>query len=60
MMLVKMLSATTLMISTISPSERPAERAASGVSDDLVRLSLGLEDPADLVADLDKALGSSS
>ena len=29
MMLVKMLSATTLMISTISPSERPAVRAAS-------------------------------
>jgi O-succinylhomoserine sulfhydrylase len=34
-----------------------AERAALGISDDLLRLSVGLEDPADLLADLDQALG---
>lgn len=32
------------------------ERLAAGVSPDLVRLSVGLEDPADLLADLDVAL----
>ncbi len=34
----------------------PAERAAIGVTDDLVRLSVGLEDAADLCRDLDRAL----
>ena len=29
---------------------------AAGIGDDLVRLSIGLEDPADLIADLDKGL----
>jgi O-succinylhomoserine sulfhydrylase len=33
-----------------------AERARLGISDDLLRLSVGLEDPADLVADLEQAL----
>ncbi len=33
-----------------------AERARLGISDDLLRLSVGLEDPADLVEDLDRAL----
>jgi O-acetylhomoserine (thiol)-lyase len=32
------------------------QRAAAGVPDDMVRLSMGLEDPADLIADLDQAL----
>ncbi|HUH85247.1 MAG TPA: PLP-dependent transferase, partial [Stellaceae bacterium] len=32
------------------------ERAALGIDDGLVRLSVGLEDPADLIADLDQAL----
>ncbi|MDT8902528.1 O-acetylhomoserine aminocarboxypropyltransferase/cysteine synthase family protein [Anaeroselena agilis] len=32
------------------------QRAAAGVPDDMVRLSLGLEDPADLIEDLDQAL----
>lgn len=36
----------------------PADRHASGVSDSLLRLSVGLEDPEDLWADLDQALGS--
>jgi O-succinylhomoserine sulfhydrylase len=33
-----------------------AERARLGIADDLLRLSVGLEDPADLIADLDQAL----
>ncbi|WP_064736010.1 aminotransferase class I/II-fold pyridoxal phosphate-dependent enzyme [Azohydromonas australica] len=32
------------------------ERRLSGIRDNLVRLSVGLEDPADLMADLDEAL----
>ena len=32
------------------------ERLAAGVSDDLVRLSVGIEDADDLIADLDRAL----
>ncbi|MEQ1570392.1 MAG: PLP-dependent transferase, partial [Myxococcota bacterium] len=32
------------------------ERLAAGLSDGLVRLSVGLEDPEDLIADLDRAL----
>jgi cystathionine beta-lyase/cystathionine gamma-synthase len=34
----------------------PAERAEAGVTDGMVRLSVGIEDPADLIADLDQAL----
>lgn len=34
----------------------PAERAALGISPDLVRLSVGIEDGADLVADVEQAL----
>jgi cystathionine beta-lyase/cystathionine gamma-synthase len=34
----------------------PAERAAVGISDGLVRLSVGLEAPADIIADLEQAL----
>ncbi|MDH5748366.1 MAG: aminotransferase class I/II-fold pyridoxal phosphate-dependent enzyme, partial [Rhodospirillales bacterium] len=33
------------------------ERAQLGISDGLVRLSVGLEDPADVIEDLDRALG---
>jgi cystathionine beta-lyase/cystathionine gamma-synthase len=36
----------------------PEERAAAGIDDGLIRLSVGLEDPADLIADLDRALAS--
>ena len=36
----------------------PVERAAIDVTDDLVRLSVGLEDVADLCADLDRALAT--
>jgi O-acetylhomoserine/O-acetylserine sulfhydrylase-like pyridoxal-dependent enzyme len=34
----------------------PAERAELGIADGTVRLSLGIEDPADLLADLEQAL----
>ena len=33
------------------------ERAAAGIHDGLIRLSVGLEEPADLLADLEQALG---
>jgi cystathionine gamma-lyase len=35
----------------------PEQRAALGISDGLVRLSAGIEDAGDLIADLDQALG---
>ena len=35
-----------------------AERAHLGITDDLLRLSVGLEDPADLIEDLDQALAA--
>jgi len=34
-----------------------AEQAATGVTPDYVRLSVGIEDPADIIEDLDQALG---
>jgi len=34
----------------------PEDRAAMGITDDLLRLSVGLEDPADLIDDLNLAL----
>jgi O-succinylhomoserine sulfhydrylase len=37
---------------------KPEERAALGIDDGLVRLSVGLEDPADLIEDLDQALSA--
>jgi O-succinylhomoserine sulfhydrylase len=35
-----------------------AERARLGITDDFLRLSVGLEDPADLIEDLDQALAA--
>jgi O-succinylhomoserine sulfhydrylase len=35
---------------------KPDERQVLGIDDGLVRLSVGLEDPSDLIADLDQAL----
>jgi methionine-gamma-lyase len=34
----------------------PEERAEAGIDDGLIRLSVGLEDPEDLISDLDRAL----
>jgi cystathionine beta-lyase/cystathionine gamma-synthase len=36
----------------------PDEREAIGITDGLVRLSVGLEDPADVIADLEQALNA--
>ena len=35
----------------------PEERKRRGISDAMLRLSVGLEDPADLISDLEQALG---
>jgi len=44
---------------TMSHAAMPkAERLARGISDSLVRLSPGLEAPEDLIADMERALGS--
>jgi cystathionine beta-lyase/cystathionine gamma-synthase len=32
------------------------ERAAAGVTENMVRMSVGIEDVADLIADIDQAL----
>jgi O-succinylhomoserine sulfhydrylase len=37
---------------------KPEERQVLGIDDGLVRLSVGLEDPHDLIADLDRALSA--
>ena len=42
---------------TTHASLTPAEQELTGVTDGLVRVSVGLEDPADLIADLTTALG---
>ena len=39
---------------------KPEERAALGISESLVRLSIGIEDAADLIRDLDRALDAIS
>ncbi|MFC2078435.1 trans-sulfuration enzyme family protein [Candidatus Bipolaricaulota bacterium] len=38
----------------------PEERAASGISDNLIRYAAGIEDPVDLIADLEQALEASA
>jgi cystathionine beta-lyase/cystathionine gamma-synthase len=43
---------------TIVSHLTPDERAGLGISDGLVRVSVGLEDVADLIADLDQALAA--
>ena len=40
------------------PSVPPEQRAALGISDALIRLSVGIEDVDDLIADLDQAFGN--
>ncbi|GBD42651.1 O-succinylhomoserine sulfhydrylase [bacterium HR40] len=49
-------SLATHPASTTHSKMAPAEREALGISEDLLRLSVGLEDLDDLVADLDQAL----
>ena len=46
--------------STTHAQLTPEERASAGVTDDFVRLSIGLEDASDLIWDLDQALEAAS
>jgi len=51
--------AKTLIIHPASTTHQQLtdeEKAASGVTDELIRLSVGLEDPAEIVADLESAI----
>jgi len=55
--------AKTLVIHPASTTHQQlseAEQLASGVTPDFIRLSVGIEDPADIIADLDGALTAAS
>jgi cystathionine gamma-synthase len=49
-------SLATQPVTTTHHEMDPAERARRGIVDGMVRLSVGIEDPDDLVADLAAAL----
>lgn len=49
-------SLATQPVTTTHHGLDPAERARRGITDSMIRLSIGLEDPEDLIADLDQAL----
>lgn len=49
-------SLATMPVTTTHHGLDPAERARRGISDTMIRLSVGLEDAADLIADLEQAL----
>ncbi len=52
--------ARSLIIHSASTTHRqlsPEQREAAGAGDNVVRLSIGIEDAADIIADLDQALG---
>ncbi|MEM7188185.1 MAG: O-acetylhomoserine aminocarboxypropyltransferase/cysteine synthase family protein [Pseudomonadota bacterium] len=54
--------ARSLVIHSASTTHRqltPAQREAAGAGDDVVRISIGIEDADDLMADLDQALKAS-
>jgi O-acetylhomoserine (thiol)-lyase len=42
--------------STTHQQLNPEERASAGLSDDFIRLSVGIEDVADIIEDIDQAL----
>lgn len=48
----------TLPVDTSHAALTPAERKNAGISDNLVRMSAGIEDGSDLIADIDDALSS--
>jgi cystathionine beta-lyase/cystathionine gamma-synthase len=50
-------SLVTMPVTTTHHGLPPEERARRGISDTMIRLSIGLEDAADLIADLEQALG---
>lgn len=49
-------SLATMPVTTTHHGLDPAERTRRGIGDSMIRLSIGLEDPADLIADLEQAL----
>lgn len=60
--LANILDAKTLIIHPASTTHQqltPEQRLSSGVTDDFVRLSVGLENVNDIIADLDQALAAS-
>ncbi|MFZ5586179.1 MAG: O-acetylhomoserine aminocarboxypropyltransferase/cysteine synthase family protein [Thermodesulfobacteriota bacterium] len=60
--LANILDAKTLVIhpaSTTHSQLGPEELRAAGVGEDMVRISVGIEDAADIIADLDQALEAS-
>ncbi len=60
--LANILDAKTLVIQPATTTHSqlgPEELAAAGVGEDLVRVSVGIEDPADIIADLEQALAAS-
>ncbi len=60
--LANILDAKTLVIHPATTTHQQlteSEQAAAGVTADFVRLSVGLEDVADIIADLDQALAAS-
>ncbi|MDD3310881.1 O-acetylhomoserine aminocarboxypropyltransferase/cysteine synthase family protein [Pseudodesulfovibrio sp.] len=60
--LANILDAKTLVIhpaTTTHGQSTPEEQLAAGVPPDLIRISVGLEDAADIIADLDQALAHS-
>lgn len=55
--------AKTLVIHPASTTHQQipeAERVAAGIGEDMIRISVGLEDVTDIIADLDRALGGGS
>ena len=53
----------SLIIHSASTTHRqlsPEQREAAGAGDNVVRLSIGTEDPADIIADLDQALAKAT
>jgi len=50
-------SLVTMPVTTTHHGLASEERARRGISDTMIRLSIGLEDAADLIADLEQALG---
>jgi O-acetylhomoserine (thiol)-lyase len=60
--LANILDAKTLVIQPATTTHQqlsPEEQAAAGVTPDLVRISVGIEDVGDIIADLDQALAAS-
>ena len=49
-------SLATQPVTTTHHGLSPAERERRGITDSMIRLSIGLEDPEDLIADLEQAL----